>query len=70
MFTGDAGPNLKPGGSSPTLNPPFFLGSILMSSHLRLGLPSALFLSAFPTKIVNAFSRFSSACYNSMFHVK
>jgi hypothetical protein len=37
---------------------------LILSVHLRLGLPSGLFPSGFPTKILDAFL-FSLSCYMS-----
>jgi hypothetical protein len=49
-------PYLEPDKSSPHSPHPISLRSILMSStHIRLGLPSGLFPSAFPTNNLHAF---------------
>jgi hypothetical protein len=51
----------EPEKSSPHLPTMFLFRSIvLLSSHVRLGLPNGLFLSGFPTKI---FMRSSHSCY-------
>jgi hypothetical protein len=40
---------------NPVHTTPSYLRSILISTHLRLGLPSGLFPSSFPTNILHAF---------------
>ena len=44
----------EPDQSCPTLHPTFWLSIIPLSSHLRLGLPSGVFPSGFPTKTLHA----------------
>jgi hypothetical protein len=60
------GPYPEPTESNPPPPQPKSLSSVLIpSSHLRLGLPSGLFTSDFPTKILYTFLSFPHECHVS-----